>query len=442
LSFRSLFALFSSDLAIDLGTANTCVYARGRGVVVNEPSIVAINKISGRIEAVGREAKEMLGRTPGNIVAIKPMKDGVIADFEVTEKMLAHFIKKAHNRTMWVRPRIVIGVPSEITQVEKRAVKDSAYRAKASEVYLVEEAMAAAIGAGMPIEEASGNMVVDIGGGTTDIAVISLAGIVYSKAIRVAGNEMDEAIIQYIKKTYNLLIGERVDEFDLARLDPNNLPEGWDEAQPSHPELLEELATYFRENAYSLNKLFKVIANSSAYQLSARFPEGKWTDAYTKYYARKYVRMLSAEEVHDAITVATGIPGKVPDGGEAVPMAMQASLARLKGDLKSFMQAFGHSNRTTVARPPIASPLQPIMMMQSPVVVDRVVAKEGSRVQEALVKHSDGEVVDELFTAALGREPSPSEKDVALTALAKDRVEGAQNLQWALMNTAEFLYNF
>ncbi len=212
MTLRSVFSLFSSDLAIDLGTANTCVYARGKGIVVNEPSIVAINKVTGRIEAVGKEAKEMLGRTPGNIVAIKPMKDGVIADFEVTEKMLAHFIKKAHNRTMWVRPRIVIGVPSEITQVEKRAVKDSAYRAKASEVYLVEEAMAAAIGAGMPIEEASGNMVVDIGGGTTDIAVISLAGIVYSKAIRVAGNEMDDAIIQYIKKTYNLLIGERTAE--------------------------------------------------------------------------------------------------------------------------------------------------------------------------------------------------------------------------------------
>ncbi len=154
----------------------------------------------------------MLGRTPGNIVAIKPMKDGVIADFEVTEKMLTYFIKKAHNRNMWVRPRIVIGVPSEITQVEKRAVKDSAYRAKASEVHLVEEAMAAAIGAGMPITEPSGNMIVDIGGGTTDIAVISLAGIVYSKAVRVAGNEMDEAIIQYIKKTYNLLIGERTAE--------------------------------------------------------------------------------------------------------------------------------------------------------------------------------------------------------------------------------------
>ena len=208
----SFFSAFSTDLSIDLGTANTCVYARGKGIVVNEPSIVAVNKLNGRVEAVGREAKEMLGRTPGNIVAIKPMKDGVIADFDVTEKMLTYFIKKAHNGTVWVRPRIVIGVPSEITQVEKRAVKDSAYRAKASEVHLIEEAMAAAIGAGLPIEEPSGNMVVDIGGGTTDIAVISLAGIVYSKAVRVAGNEMDEAIIHYIKKAYNLLIGERTAE--------------------------------------------------------------------------------------------------------------------------------------------------------------------------------------------------------------------------------------
>jgi len=213
LALRSLFSLFSSDLAIDLGTANTCVYVRGKGIVVNEPSIIAINKVNGRVEAVGKEAKEMVGRTPGNIVAIKPMKDGVIADFEYTEKMLAYFIRKAHNnRNVWVRPRIVIGVPSEITQVEKRAVKDSAYRAKASEVHLVEEAIAAAIGAGMPITEPSGNMIVDIGGGTTDIAVISLAGIVYSKAVRVAGNEMDEAIIQYIRKTYNLLIGERTAE--------------------------------------------------------------------------------------------------------------------------------------------------------------------------------------------------------------------------------------
>ena len=212
MGLRSVFPLFSSDLAIDLGTANTCVYARARGIVVNEPSIVAINKTTGRIEAVGKDAKEMLGRTPGNIVAIKPMKDGVIADFEITEKMLTYFIKKAHNRNVWVRPRIIIGVPSEITQVEKRAVKDSAYRAKASEVHLVEEAMAAAIGAGMPITEPAGNMIVDVGGGTTDIAVISLAGIVYNRAVRVAGNAMDEAIIQYIKKTYNLLIGERTAE--------------------------------------------------------------------------------------------------------------------------------------------------------------------------------------------------------------------------------------
>jgi len=208
----SIFGIFSSDLAIDLGTANTLVLAKNKGVVVYEPSIVAINKMTGRVEAVGKEAKEMLGRTPGNIIAIRPMKDGVIADFESTERMLDYFIKKAHNRNMWVRPRIVIGVPSEITQVEKRAVRDAAYRARATEVYLVEEAMAAAIGAGLPITEPSGNMIVDIGGGTTDVAVISLAGIVYSRSVRVAGNEMDEAIIQYIKKKYNLLIGERTAE--------------------------------------------------------------------------------------------------------------------------------------------------------------------------------------------------------------------------------------
>lgn len=205
-------SFFSSDLAIDLGTANTLVYAKGRGIVVSEPSIVAINRVTGKIEAVGRDAKDMLGRTPGNIVAIRPMKDGVIADFEITEKMLSHFIHRAHNRSTLVRPRIVIGIPSDVTQVEKRAVKDSALKAKASEVYLIDQAMAAAIGAGLPITEPSGNMVVDIGGGTTDIAVISLAGIVYSKSVRVAGNEMDEALIQYIKKKYNLLIGERTAE--------------------------------------------------------------------------------------------------------------------------------------------------------------------------------------------------------------------------------------
>jgi rod shape-determining protein MreB and related proteins len=209
---RSLFSLFSSDLAIDLGTANTLVYARGKGIVVNEPSIVALNKNTNEVEAVGKEAKEMLGRTPGNIVAIKPMKDGVIADFKVTEKMLNYFIQKAHNRKMLVHPRIVIGVPSEITQVEKRAVMDSAYRAKASEVYLVEQAMVAAIGAGLPITEPSGNMVVDIGGGTTDIAVISLSGIVYSRSVRMAGNQMDEAIMNYLKRKYNLLVGERTAE--------------------------------------------------------------------------------------------------------------------------------------------------------------------------------------------------------------------------------------
>ncbi len=212
MNFRSLFSLFSSDLAIDLGTANTLVYAKGKGIVVNEPSIVAINKTNGEVEAVGKEAKEMVGRTPGNIVAIRPMKDGVIADFKVTERMLNYFIQKAHGRKMLVHPRIVIGVPSEITQVEKRAVIDSAYRAKASEVHLVEQAMVAAIGAGLPITEPSGNMVVDIGGGTTDVAVISLSGIVYSRSVRVAGNAMDEAIIQYLKRKYNLLIGERTGE--------------------------------------------------------------------------------------------------------------------------------------------------------------------------------------------------------------------------------------
>jgi len=211
MNLRSVLNLsfLSDDLAIDLGTANTLVYAKGRGIVVSEPSIVAVNRVTGKVEAVGRDAKEMLGRTPGNIVAIRPMKDGVIADFEITEKMLSHFIHRAHNRSTLVRPRIVIGIPSEVTQVEKRAVKDSALKAKASEVYLVDQAMAAAIGAGLPITEPSGNMVVDIGGGTTDIAVISLAGIVYSKSVRVAGNEMDEALIQYIKKKYNLLVGER-----------------------------------------------------------------------------------------------------------------------------------------------------------------------------------------------------------------------------------------
>lgn len=212
MNLRPLTSLFSSDLAIDLGTANTLVFASGRGIVVDEPSMVAVNRNTGDIEAVGKEAKDMLGRTPGNIAAIRPMREGVIADFKTTEKMLTYFIQKAHRRKMLVHPRIVIGVPSEITQVEKRAVIESATRAKAAEVHLVEQAMVAAVGAGMPVTEPSGNMVVDIGGGTTDIAVISLSGIVYAKSVRVAGNVMDEAIMQFLKSKYNLLIGERTAE--------------------------------------------------------------------------------------------------------------------------------------------------------------------------------------------------------------------------------------
>jgi len=205
-------ALFC-DLAIDLGTANTLVYVKGKGIVVNEPSIVVINKITGKIEAIGSRAKEMLGKTPQNVVTIKPLRDGVIADFEIAEKMLDYFIRKAtNNRAFLIRPRIAIGIPTGITQVERRAVKDVALRAKASEVYLIEQPMSAAVGADLPISEPTGNMVVDIGGGTTDIAVISLDGIVFNHSIRIGGNEMDEQIIQYIKKKYNLLIGEKTAE--------------------------------------------------------------------------------------------------------------------------------------------------------------------------------------------------------------------------------------
>jgi rod shape-determining protein MreB len=202
---------FGSDLAIDLGTANTCVYVHGRGVVLNEPSVVAFNVATAGTEAIGSAALEMLGRTPTGITAIHPMKDGVIADFEAAEKMLAYFMKKARNGG-WGRPRVVVGVPSDVSPVERRAVRDSAFRAKAREVYLIEEPVAAAMGAGMPITEAAGNMIVDIGGGTTDIAVISLAGLVYGRSVRVAGNAMDAAIMQHMKKAHSLLIGERTAE--------------------------------------------------------------------------------------------------------------------------------------------------------------------------------------------------------------------------------------
>lgn len=210
--FDNLFALFSNDMGIDLGTATTLVYVKGEGIVLCEPSVVAIEKATSRVLAVGEEAKRMLGRTPGSIVAIRPMKDGVIADFEISEAMLRYFIRKVHPKKVMVRPRIVIAVPSGITEVERRAVRDSALHAGAREVFLVEEPIAAAIGVGLPIQEPSGNMVIDVGGGTTEMAVISLAGIVFSKSLRIGGDEMDEAVVNHLKKAYNLMIGERTAE--------------------------------------------------------------------------------------------------------------------------------------------------------------------------------------------------------------------------------------
>ncbi len=207
-----ILGLFSNDIGIDLGTATTLVYVKGEGVVLCEPSVVAIQKETNQVKAVGDEAKRMLGRTPGNIIAIRPMKDGVISDFEVTEAMLRYFIKKVHRRRVLVRPAMVIAIPSGITEVEKRAVRDSAERAGARSVDLIEEPKAAAVGVGLPVEEPAGNMIVDIGGGTTEFAVISLGGIVYAKSIRIAGDEMDVAIIEYLRKTYNLMIGERTAE--------------------------------------------------------------------------------------------------------------------------------------------------------------------------------------------------------------------------------------
>jgi rod shape-determining protein MreB len=208
----NLFGVLSNDIGIDLGTANTLVYVKGKGIVMREPSVVAIDSASRRVLAVGDEAKRMLGRTPGNINAIRPMKDGVIADFDITEAMLRYFIKKVQNNSKMIPPRVVIAIPSGITEVEKRAVKESAIHAGAREVLLIEEPMASAIGVGLPVEEPAANMIVDIGGGTTEVAIISLAGVVFSKSVRVAGDELDSAIISYMKRAYNLLIGERTAE--------------------------------------------------------------------------------------------------------------------------------------------------------------------------------------------------------------------------------------
>ncbi|NLN38396.1 MAG: rod shape-determining protein [Smithella sp.] len=213
--FDYILGKFSNDLAIDLGTANTLVYVKGKGIILDEPSVVAVHKDSRglkKVLAVGNEAKSMLGRTPGNIVAIRPLRDGVIADFDITEAMLKHFILSVHNRKSLVRPRIIVSVPSGITQVERRAVRETVESAGAREVYLIEEPMAAAIGAGLPIAEPTSSMVVDIGGGTTEVAVISLAGIVYAKSARAAGDRIDEEIVQYMKRKYSLLIGERTSE--------------------------------------------------------------------------------------------------------------------------------------------------------------------------------------------------------------------------------------
>jgi hypothetical protein len=258
----------------------------------------------------------------------------------------------------------------------------------------------------------------------------------------------------YWSKLMGFGIVEPVDEFDLARQDPKNVPEGWP-LQPSNPELLDQLATYFRKSNHSLHSLFRVICNSSAYQLSARFP-GEWKDSYTRYYARKYARMLTAEEIHDSITIATDRPGSFSGGrrrrpvaadedppGPTVSMAMQNAMPRAQGELKSFMSAFGQSNRGTPAKPAQPSPLQPIMLMRSPVVNDRVLAAKDSRVQRLLDSYKDnGKVVEELFLSTLSREPMPEEKALAVSFLDRNRVDGAQNVEWALLNLVEFLYNF
>ena len=319
------------------------------------------------------------------------------------------------------------------------------------------------LGAGYNSSEASMLRIKRMGGANTPKFILTDEAAQPEEDPREELARMLTAHPQFARATVNLfwskLMGvgfvEPWDEFDLARQDPKNVPEGW-EVQPSHPELLDKLAEYFRENNYRLHKLFSVIVNSNAYQLSARFP-GEWKDAYTKYYARKFVRMLGAEELHDAIAAATERPGnfgpsrrrkaKVADNdippAPPVTRAMQVTVPRPAGELKSFMQAFGQANRGTPARPPQPSPLQPIMMIRSSVVNDRVLAEKDSRVQRLLDSYQDdGKVVDELFVATLSRAPSAEEKAFAVSVMKENRVEGAQNVQWALLNLAEFLYNF
>src|SRR6056297_2079389 len=262
--FNRVLGTFSNDLAIDLGTANTCVYVKGKGIIINEPSVVAVKKDkkgSNKVLAVGNEAKKMLGRTPGNIVAVRPMKDGVIADFEITESMLRYFITQVHNSRRLVRPRIIISVPTGITQVEKRAVKESAQSAGAREVYLIEEPMAAAIGAHLPITEPTANMVIDIGGGTTEVAVISLAGIVYSKSVRVGGDKMDESILQHIKRKYNLLIG--LGNAEIIKQQIGSAYQGdydKDEMQVKGRDLVSDIPQYFTVNSEEIrNALYEEV---------------------------------------------------------------------------------------------------------------------------------------------------------------------------------------